>query len=78
MVKTLAKHNAAWTATDLKKLRQLAKQKLSARLAGKELGRTTGAVKYKAMVEGIRFQNVKQPRGVQKKRARLQRRRGEG
>ena len=73
MAKRLTKHNAPWTATDLKKLRWLAKMKLSARLAAKEVGRTAGAVKYKAMVEGLRFQFLKQPRGVQKRRARLRR-----
>ena len=42
----------------------------AARLAAKELGRSTGAVKYKAMVEGIRFRFIDQPAGVQKKLAR--------
>ena len=32
--------------------------------------RSTGAVKYKAMVEGIRFRFIDQPAGVQKKLAR--------
>jgi hypothetical protein len=64
------KHNAPWTPADLKKMRALAKSKLSARLAAKELGRSTGAVKYKAMVEGIRFRYIDQPAGVQKKLAR--------
>jgi hypothetical protein len=64
------KHNAPWTPADLKKMRALAKSKMSARLAAKELGRSTGAVKYKAMVEGIRFRFIDQPAGVQKKLAR--------
>jgi hypothetical protein len=64
------KHNAPWTPADLKKMRALAKSKLSARLAAKELGRSSGAVKYKAMVEGIRFRYIDQPAGVQKKLAR--------
>ena len=34
------------------------------------VGRSTGAVKYKAMVEGIRFRFIDQPAGVQKKLAR--------
>jgi hypothetical protein len=55
-----------WTPADLKKMRALAKAKLSARLAAKELGRSRGAVAYKAMVEGIRFRAINQPRGVQK------------
>lgn len=60
------KHNAPWTPADLKKMRALAKAKLSARLAAKELGRSRGAVAYKAMVEGVRFRAIKQPPGVQK------------
>jgi hypothetical protein len=70
MAKSARKHNAPWTPADLKKMRQLAKQKPSARLAAKELGRSTGAVKYKAMVEGIRFRFIDQPAGVQLKLAR--------
>ena len=70
MAKSARKHNAPWTPADLKKMRALAKQKLSARLAAKELGRSTGAVKYKALVEGLRFRFIDQPAGVQKKLAR--------
>ena len=70
MAKSARKQNAPWTPADLKKMRALAKGKMSARLAAKELGRSTGAVKYKAMVEGIRFRYIDQPAGVQKKLAR--------
>jgi hypothetical protein len=70
MARTSRKHNAPWTDADLKKMRALAKRKLPARLAADELGRTAGAVKYKAMVEGIRFNAIDQPRGVQKRIAR--------
>ena len=70
MAKSARKHNAPWTPADLKKMRARAKAKLSARLAAKELGRSTGAVKYKAMVEGIRFRFIDQPAGVQLKLAR--------
>lgn len=73
-MKAKKKHNAPWTPADLKKLRQLARAKLSARLAARELGRSTGAVKYKAMVEGVRFQFINQPKGVQKRLARRRRR----
>jgi hypothetical protein len=72
--RSLAQHNSTWTAKELQRLRQLARQRLSARLAAAELGRTTGAVKYKAMVEGIRFQSIEQPIGVQKRLARRKRR----
>lgn len=73
-MKAKKKHNAPWTPADLKKMRQLARAKLSARLAARELGRSTGAVKYKAMVEGVRFQFINQPKGVQKRLARRRRR----
>lgn len=69
----LKKHNFPWSKMDLRKMRALAKQRMSARLAAKALGRSTGAVKYKAMVEGIRFMAIVQPPGVQKKRARRRR-----
>ena len=39
---TPKKHNAPWLAPDLKRLRALARARLSARLAAKKLGRTTG------------------------------------
>ena len=68
------KHNAPWTSADLKKLRALARAKKSARLAAIELGRSAGAVKYKAMVEGVRFRFIDQPAGVQTKIARRKRR----
>lgn len=72
--KKLSRNNDPWTPADMKKMRLLARQNLPARLAARELGRTTGAVKYKAMVEGVRFHNINQPRGVQKRLARRHRR----
>jgi hypothetical protein len=74
VAKTTAKHNAPWAPTDLRKMRALAKSGVSARLAAKELGRTPGAVKYKAMVEGVRFRFIAQPAGVQIKLARKRKR----
>ncbi len=71
----LKKHNLPWTPDDLRKLRALAKAKKSSRQAARELGRTTGSVKYKAMTEGVRFTFIVQPRGVQKRRARAMARR---
>lgn len=59
-----------YTAADLRLMRQLAKQKKSAREAAKVLGRTRGAVAYKAMVEGIHFRAIAQPAGVQRRRFR--------
>jgi hypothetical protein len=57
-------------------MRALAKAKKSARLAAMELGRSPGAVKYKAMVEGVRFRFIEQPKGVQARIARRNRRAG--
>ena len=74
MAKSTRKHNAPWTSADLKKMRALAKAKKSARLSAIELGRSTGAVKYKAMVEGIRFRFIDQPAGVQTRIARRKKR----
>jgi hypothetical protein len=70
------KHNAPWQASELKRLRALARARMSARLAARELGRTPGAVKFKAMVEGVRFHAIEQPQGVQRKLARVRRRKG--
>lgn len=58
--------NKPWTATDLLKLRGYAKLKMSARQAAEKLGRSTGAVKFKAMTEGVRFHKINQPRGAQR------------
>ena len=74
MASSTRKHNAPWTPADLKKMRALAKAKKSARLAAMELGRSPGAVKYKAMVEGVRFRFIEQPAGVQTRFARRRRR----
>jgi hypothetical protein len=58
-----------WTPADLKKMRALAEQGLSSRLAAVKLRRTRGAVAFKAMNEGIRFRSIAQPAGVQRKPA---------
>ena len=74
MASSTLKHNAPWTSADLKKMRALARARKSARLAAVELGRSPGAVKYKAMVEGIRFRFIDQPAGVRMRIARRRRR----
>lgn len=74
-IRKLRRHNEAWTPADLKMMRSIARSKLPARTAAQFLGRSTGSVKYKAMVEGIRFQAINQPVGVQKRLARRNRRR---
>ena len=47
-----------WSAGDMKKLRQFAKQKVSARVAAQKLGRSPGVVRYKAMMEGVSFRSI--------------------
>jgi hypothetical protein len=47
-----------WSDGDMKKLRQFAKLKVSARVAAQKLGRSPGAVRYKAMMEGVSFRSI--------------------
>jgi hypothetical protein len=70
------KHAKPWTPADMKVMRAKAREGQSARLAAKALGRTPGAVKYKAMVEGVRFHAINQPQGPQKRLARRRRKFG--
>lgn len=53
-----AKAPKPWSAADLKKMRALAKQRVSARIAAGKLGRSPGAVRFKAMNEGISFRSI--------------------
>ncbi|HYJ41224.1 MAG TPA: hypothetical protein VEW08_10550 [Steroidobacteraceae bacterium] len=53
-----ARHMREWSAGDMKQLRQFAKQKVSARVAAQKLGRSPGAVRYKAMMEGVSFRSI--------------------
>jgi hypothetical protein len=64
-----------WTRRDVQIMRKLARQRFSSRLAARALKRTQGAVKFKAMMLGVRFHAVEQPIGVQKRRTRVARRR---
>lgn len=74
--KKTRRHNLEWSAFDVAHLRQLAGKGLGNREAAAKLGRSPGAVKYKAMVEGIRFHAIAQPKGVQKRLARRRRKFG--
>jgi IS30 family transposase len=47
-----------WTPADIKQLRQLAKQKLSARVIAAKLKRSPGAVSQKAMRMSVRFKSL--------------------
>jgi hypothetical protein len=62
MAKKKIKAPRPWTAADVKKLRSLAKAKLSGTEAAKRLGRSRGAVAQKAMLLRIRFQSINQTR----------------
>lgn len=56
--KKAPRHMHDWSASDMKKLRKLAGEKVSARIAAGKLGRSPGATRYKAMVEGVKFQSI--------------------
>jgi hypothetical protein len=53
---------SAWSKEDVKNLRALAKAKLSAAQAAKQLRRTRGAVAQKAMKLKIRFRSIRRKR----------------
>lgn len=55
---TAKKHLAPWTPGDEKKMRELAKAKVSARIAAQKLGRSPGATRYKAMMLGVSFRSI--------------------
>jgi hypothetical protein len=56
--KKAARHMREWSSTDMRKLRQFAKARVSARVAAGKLGRSPGAVRYKAMMEGVSFRSI--------------------
>lgn len=68
-MKAVKRIGEEYTAAELRKMRTLARKGMSSRLAAEALGRTRGGVAYKAMQEGIRFQSIRQPRGVQRRPA---------
>jgi hypothetical protein len=59
MAKSKRRVVLVWSKGDVKNLRALAKQRLSAANAAKKLRRTRGAVAQKAMKLGIRFRSIK-------------------
>jgi hypothetical protein len=67
MAKAPSNHGKAWTGTELKKLKQLARQRLPTRVAAQQLGRTLASVAQKASVEGISFNPTPQPRKAKRK-----------
>lgn len=68
MAKTPSNHGKDWTAGDVKKLKQLARQNIPTRVAALKLGRTLAAVAQKASVVGISMKPAnQQPRGTRRK-----------
>ena len=68
MTKTPTNHGKDWTAADVKKLEQLARQNTPTRVAALKLGRTPAAVAQKASFEGISLKPTNQrPYGTRKK-----------
>lgn len=60
-----------WNKQDVSRMRAHAARGLSAKQSAARLGRSRGAVAYKAMTLGISFRAVEQPAGVQQKLGRL-------
>jgi hypothetical protein len=69
----LATRPAPWTPRDLRLMRSLARKGMSTRQAAPLIGRTVGALKYKAMTENVRFHFIEQPKGVQRRPAQRKR-----
>lgn len=63
-----------YSAAEIRTIRRCARSKMSARVCAAKLGRTRGAVAFKAMVLGVSFRAINQPRGVQRKANRTKRR----
>jgi hypothetical protein len=72
----LATRPKPWTPADVRLMRSLARKGMSARQAAGMLRRTVGAVKFSAMVRGVRFHAIEQPKGPQLRLARLRRKVG--
>ncbi len=53
MPKSTRNSGKPWTASDMKQLKQLAKQNTPSRVIGLKMGRTPGAVQQKASQEGV-------------------------
>ena len=56
---TARKHMAEWSAADVKKMRALAKRGKSTAEVAKTLGRSPGALRYKAHVSGVSFRELR-------------------
>jgi hypothetical protein len=68
MAKTPTNHGKDWTAAEIKKLGQLARQNTPTQVAALKLGRTPAAVAQKASFEGISMKpKNRRPYGARKK-----------
>jgi hypothetical protein len=52
------KHMKPYSEAEIRRMRELARKRVSARVAAQKLGRSPGAVRYKAMMEGISFRSI--------------------
>jgi len=76
MPKKMKRHNAPWTPAELLSMRRCAAKGDSSTDFADRTGRSVGAVKWKAMVNGVRFRSIAQPKGVQRKLAKLRQKYG--
>lgn len=58
MAKKAKNHMRDWTPDEVWLLKRLARHRISSRIAAKKLGRSPGAVRYKAMIEGVSFRSI--------------------
>ena len=68
MAKSTRNTGKSWTSTEVKQVKQLAKENTPTRVIGLKLGRTEAAIYNKASQEGISLAPTNQsPYGTQKK-----------
>jgi hypothetical protein len=58
MMKKAKNHMRDWTPSEERRMRQLARRRMSSRAVASKLGRSPGATRYKAMVLGVRFRSI--------------------
>lgn len=56
--KKFRSHMRPYSERELRTMRRCARQRVSARVTAQKLGRSPGAVRYKAMMEGISFRSI--------------------
>ena len=60
MAKKPENHGKGWSTSEVKQMKQLAKENTPTRVMGLKLGRTPGAVQQKASEEGVSLKPVNQ------------------